>query len=80
MTNMKSVYDLAIETVCPDGSRPTERQEAEINGLVEFVRIVREYEAQQRQKNDSTGWLCKCGYTSSTRRMVCKWCGSRRNS
>ena len=50
--NMKSLLELATETVLPDGGMPTENQENEIEALVKFGKRVLENAAQHSVQAD----------------------------
>ena len=60
---MKSLYDLALETVMPGGGALTENQENEIDALVQFGKRVLENAAQQGvQADGATVPLKQCYY------------------
>ena len=50
---MKTLLELATETVLPEGGLPTEKQENEIEALVKFGKCVLEEAAQQSVQSDT---------------------------
>jgi hypothetical protein len=59
---MKTLEQLAFETVMPDGGETTEHQEAEIAALVKFGKLVLENASLPTKRAPDAAPLCpECG-------------------
>jgi hypothetical protein len=71
---MKSIYDLAYETVHEDGTPLTENQENEIAALVQFGKRVLKNAAQQNAH--LTGLHCPACTSLNEEIVICARCGT----